>query len=64
MAYTPDLIPAETRSWIYNVAVAAGPLLVAAGYVTDVAWALWLGLIVAALGLGTASAYRPTGPRA
>ena len=63
MASPVDFVPEETRSWLYGVALAVGPLLVAAGKVSENEWALWIGVIVAVLGLGTATAYRPTGPR-
>lgn len=50
----------EIRSRIYAVAVALGPLLAAYGVMEEAVWALWLGVIVAAIGNGTAVAHRPT----
>jgi lysylphosphatidylglycerol synthetase-like protein (DUF2156 family) len=44
----------DNRAWVYNVALAAVPVLVAYGLVSEVEAAVWLGLISAVLGLGLA----------
>lgn len=44
---------AETRKWIYRIAVAIFAILVYYGYVTDAEVATWLFLLTAILGIGT-----------
>jgi len=44
----------ENRAWVYNVALAVVPVLVAYGLVSEVEAAVWLGLLSAVLGLGLA----------
>lgn len=44
---------AETRKWIYRIAVAIFAVLVYYGYVTDAEVATWLFLLTAILGIGT-----------
>ena len=48
-----NVIPEKTRAWIYRLSVAAVPLLTGYGLVSETKAGLWLGLIGAALGLGT-----------
>lgn len=43
----------KTRAWIYRIAIAAVPLLVAYGLIQDSDAAMWLGVIGAVLGTGT-----------
>lgn len=45
----------STRAWLYRVASAVVPLLVAYGVVADSTAALWLGLVGALLGTGAAT---------
>ena len=42
----------ETRRWVYGIAVAAVPLLVAYGVIAESDAALWVGLAGAVLGTG------------
>lgn len=49
------LTPA-VRRWIYNVAIAAGPLLIAYGVLERELWASWLAVITAVLVPGLARA--------
>lgn len=44
----------NNRAWVYNVALAGVPVLIAYGLVSEVEAAVWLGLIQAVLGLGLA----------
>lgn len=60
MTMPTDTIPPHVRSWLYGVAVALGPVLVAYGVVADEAWPVWIALVGALLGNGVATAYRPT----
>lgn len=46
--------PANARRWLYGVLLAAQPLVVAYGLLTDSQAALWLGFASAVLGLGIA----------
>lgn len=54
-----DVIPARLRAYLYPVLLAALPLLVAFGVITEDAAPLWAALVAALLGVGTATAYRP-----
>ncbi len=51
----------HTRAWIYRVATAAMPLLIAYGVVQDKDAALWLGVISAVLVPGLAAVNTPRG---
>ena len=55
-----DTIPPHVRSWLYGIATCVGPLLIAYGVIDDQTWPIWLALVGAFLGTGTALAYRPT----
>ena len=55
-----DLIPPAVRSWLYGVATAIGPLLIAYGVVDDQTWPLILAAVAAVLGTGVAYQHRPT----
>ena len=53
----------KTRRWIYGIAIAAVPLLVAYGVIAESDAALWIGLAGAVLGTGVpalAAANTPT----
>lgn len=60
---TADFIPPKVRTFIYSIVDPVAKLLVAYGIVEDAKVALWVGLAGSLLGMGTAIAYRPTGPR-
>ena len=54
-----------TRAWLYRIGVAAVPLLVGYGILTEEAASQWLGLAGAALGLiqsAVAAAHTPARP--
>lgn len=58
-----NLIPnPKVRAWIYGVLVAAGPLAVFYGWMSEQEVALWLGAVAAALGNGLALANVPSDP--
>jgi hypothetical protein len=58
--FTVDRIPYRTRAYIYRVALAVLPLLVAAGVLTGDTVPLVVAFIVAVLGLGQATVYTST----
>lgn len=51
----------NTRAWIYRVATAVMPLLIAYGVVKDADAALWLGVVSAVLVPGLAAVNTPRG---
>lgn len=55
----PWLTPAR-RAWLYRVCTAGAPLAVAYGLASDAKAVLWLGVVGAALGTGTAALHTPT----
>lgn len=55
------LIPnPAVRAWLYGLLIAAGPLTVFYGLMSEQEVALWLGVAAAALGNGLALANTPT----
>lgn len=54
------VIPPRWRDWLYPIALAALALLGGYGVIEGEKVALWAALIAAVLGLGTATAYRPS----
>lgn len=50
----------ETRKWVYGVATAAVPLLVAYGVIEDATAPLWIALAAQVFATGTAWAHTPT----
>lgn len=59
MSQTPDHIPAAVRRRIYPVALAAAALATSYGIVTEDRAGLWVALVIALVGTGTATAHRP-----
>lgn len=49
----------ETRGKLYRIATAAGAVAAVYGLASGEELAVWLGLVAAILGTGTASAYTP-----
>lgn len=56
----PFLTP-RVRAWLYRVAVAVLALAAFYGLLADESIALWVGLVAAFLGSGTAALHTPTG---
>lgn len=54
------IIPPRWRDWLYPVSTALVLLLAGYGYISDERAPLWIGLVAALLGTGTAAAYRPS----
>lgn len=52
-------MPQQTRTYIYNIVIAAIPLLVVAGFIVEDQAQLWLTLAAALLGLGTTGLAQP-----
>lgn len=50
----------KLRAWVYGILIAASPLAVFYGLLSDQEVALWLGVASAALGNGLALANTPT----
>lgn len=48
------------RAYIYNIVLAAAPLLVSYGLITETEVAAWIGIATAVLGLGLARANTTT----
>lgn len=53
-------IPAHVRAWIYRVALAVVPRLIAHGLITETDATLYVGVLVAVLDVGLAGAHTPT----
>lgn len=54
-----DLIPVSIRRRLYPIALAVSLLAVGYGLITEEQAGLWLGLVTALVGTGTATAHRP-----
>ena len=54
-----DRIPASIRRRLYPLALAVSALAVGYGLITEEQAALWVALVPALIGTGTATAYRP-----
>lgn len=54
-----SLIPPHVRDWLYPVVLAVVALAGGYGLVADEMIPLWVALVSALLGAGTATAYRP-----
>ncbi len=52
-----DIIPRQTRLYIYNISLALIPLLVTLGFITEAIAPFIIALTSAILGLGTARAH-------
>lgn len=48
----------KRRAWIYNVVIAAGPIIIFYGLATAEEFALWGGLLATVLGTGPAALAR------
>lgn len=57
-----ERIPLQVRAWLYRVTLALMPILTTYGLLSEQTAPMWIGLVVATLGLGTATAYTPTPP--
>lgn len=55
-----QVIPPHVRDWLYPVALAVVALLGGYGIVEEEMTPLWIALVAAILGTGTATAYRPS----
>lgn len=53
-------IPRHVRSYIYGVALALGPVAILYGWLSTEEVAVWGGVLLVALGLGTARVYTPS----
>lgn len=54
-----SIIPPHVRDWLYPVVVAVVALAGGYGLIADEMISLWVALVTALLGAGTATAYRP-----
>lgn len=57
-------IPKEVRTYIYGIALAVAILLGGYGLIAEEMLPLWITVVGAILGHGTATVYRPTRPGA
>lgn len=53
------LLTPKTRAWLYRIATATIPLLIAYGALSESTAPLWIALAGAILSTGTAAAYTP-----
>lgn len=58
--YTPHMLSPQVRTYIYGIATALGPILIAYGLVDEQVWPLILAAVGAVLGTTTAFLNRPT----
>ena len=56
---TNSIIPPRVRDWLYPVVLAVVALAGGYGLIADEMVPLWVALVSALLGAGTATAYRP-----
>lgn len=58
-----DLVPVRVRRWLYGIATALVPLLVAYGILDEAVAPLWVALAAQVLATATAYAHTPVAPQ-